>query len=676
MPSSISSASISSESSTVFALPQPKLRRILIANRGEIAMRVIHACHDTGRIAIAAYADPDADALFVRAADEAYALGGSDAKSTYLNIAAIVETARKAHADAVHPGYGFLAENADFAQAVIDAGLTWIGPRPSTIRMLGSKVEARRIAAEVGAPMAPGTTEPIHDPAEVVAFAEKHGLPLAIKAVYGGGGRGLKVVRRLEDVREAFVSATHEAELAFGNGDCFIERFLDRPRHVEVQVLGDGAGNVVAVGTRDCSLQRRNQKLIEEAPAPFLSPAATRALEDAAVAICSRAHYESAGTVEFLVDSDGMMSFMEVNTRIQVEHPVTEEVTGVDLVAAQLAIAEGARLADIPGLEHGTPVPQGHAIEFRINAEDPSLGFVPFPGVIERLDVPTGPGIRFDSGVTSGGAIPSQFDSMIAKLIVTAPSREQCLLRARHALKELSITGVPTVRAFDQAVIEQPAFTAADGDFGVYTRWIEEEFLPSVDVRTLADGSLGRRSATADPVESWVEVDGRRVRLGLPASFATLAALGAGLAGVAEAAGGVAGTSGANARVSDSPESDTHASYGASHMSDSPESDARTLLDAFRMSVSAESDTRSGASDGSWPHARIAHGAPIESTITGTVVRWLADDGAHVEADRPIVVLEAMKMETEITAPASGALHRAKQVGDAVRYGESLGEIR
>ena len=421
-------------------------------------MRVIHACHDTGRIAIAAYADPDADALFVHAADEAYALGGSDAQSTYLNIAAIVETAHKAHVDAVHPGYGFLAENAEFAQAVIDAGMTWIGPQPATIRALGSKVEARRIAAEVGAPMAPGTTEPVHDPAEVIKFAKEHGLPLAIKAVYGGGGRGLKVVHRLEDVREAFVSATHEAELAFGNGDCFIERFLARPRHVEVQILGDGAGNVVAVGTRDCSLQRRNQKLIEEAPAPFLPPETTRALEDAAVAICSRAHYESAGTVEFLVDPDGTMSFMEVNTRIQVEHPVTEEVTGVDLVAAQLAIAEGAHVTDIPGLEHGTPVPHGHAIEFRINAEDPSLGFVPFPGIVERLNVPTGPGIRFDSGVAQGGAIPGQFDSMIAKLIVSAPSRSACLTRARHALDELAIAGVPTVRKFDQSRARTASF--------------------------------------------------------------------------------------------------------------------------------------------------------------------------------------------------------------------------
>ena len=560
----------------------PKLRRILIVNRGEIAMRVIHACHDTGRIAIAAYADPDADALFVHAADEAYALGGSDAQSTYLNIAAIVETAHKAHVDAVHPGYGFLAENAEFAQAVIDAGMTWIGPQPATIRALGSKVEARRIAAEVGAPMAPGTTEPVHD-------------------------------------------------------------------HVEVQILGDGAGNVVAVGTRDCSLQRRNQKLIEEAPAPFLPPETTRALEDAAVAICSSAHYESAGTVEFLVDPDGTMSFMEVNTRIQVEHPVTEEVTGVDLVAAQLAIAEGAHVTDIPGLEHGTPVPHGHAIEFRINVEDPSLGFVPFPGIVERLNVPTGPGIRFDSGVAQGGAIPGQFDSMIAKLIVSAPSRSACLTRARHALDELAIAGVPTVRKFGQAVLEQPAFVATDGDFGVYTRWIEEEFLPSVDVRTLADGKPGRRAAAPEPVESWVEVDGKRVRLGLPASLASVAALGAGLAGLAGA-----GATGDPALTSDSGESVIQA-----------------LLNAYQKSVPAGSGTQTAANS----DIASTQDTPIESTITGTVVRWLADDGAHVEENEPIVVLEAMKMETEITAPVAGILHRSAQVGDTAQYGDPLGAI-
>ncbi|WP_288541410.1 biotin carboxylase N-terminal domain-containing protein [uncultured Bifidobacterium sp.] len=646
----------------------PALHRILIANRGEIAMRIIHACHDTGRIAIAAYATPDADALFVRQADEAYALHGSDAKSTYLNIDAIIVAAKQAHADAVHPGYGFLAENADFAQAVIDAGITWIGPQPATIRKLGSKVEARRIAAEVGAPMAPGTTEPVHDPAEVVAFAQQYGLPLAIKAVYGGGGRGLKVVRKLEDVREAFVSATHEAELAFGNGDCFIERFLDRPRHVEVQVLGDHSGNIVAVGTRDCSLQRRNQKLIEEAPAPFLPAEIMRKLEDSAVAICGRAQYESAGTVEFLVDPDGTMSFMEVNTRIQVEHPVTEAVTGVDVVAAQLAIAEGAHITDIPGLESGkTPVAQGHAIEFRINAEDPSLGFVPFPGVVEGLRVPTGPGIRFDSGVVAGGAIPGQFDSMIAKLIVSAPSRELCLTRARYALRELAISGVPTVRAFDQAVLEQPAFVAKDCDFGVYTRWIEEEFLPSVDVRTLADGSADKRASSPDPIESWVEVDGRRVRLGLPASFAAIAALGAGLESAAGAAGSASRGASHVPNVSDSAESVIQRVFFASRMSDSGESDKQNMQTGAWMSVSPESDKRNGN--------KRNIGTPIESTITGTIVRWLADDGSRVNEGDPIVVLEAMKMETEISASTTGILRQTLMVGENAQYGDFLGAI-
>lgn len=604
----------------------PRLQRILIANRGEIAVRIIHACHDTGRTAIATYADPDADALFVHLADEAYALHGADAKSTYLNIDAIIETAKKAHADAIHPGYGFLAENADFAEAVAAAGMAWIGPGADTIRMLGSKVEARRIAAEVGAPMAPGTTEPVRDPSEVVAFAERHGLPLAIKAVYGGGGRGLKVVHRLEDVREAFMSATHEAELAFGNGDCFIERFLARPRHVEVQVLGDRTGSVVAVGTRDCSLQRRNQKLIEEAPAPFLPDEITRRLESAAVAICKKACCESAGTVEFLVDPDGTMSFMEVNTRIQVEHPVTEAVTGVDLVAAQLAIAEGARIREIPGLEYGcTPAVHGHAIEFRINAEDPALGFVPFPGTVDGLRVPTGIGVRFDSGVAAGGTIPGQFDSMLAKLVIAAPSREVCLARARRALAEIAVAGIPTVVPFDRAVLEQPAFVAEDGDFGVYTRWIEEEFLPSVDVAALSGGACGRRAAPTDPVESWIEIDGRRVRLGLPAGLASLASLAAGL-------------------------------------SDSGESDMQSAFLAPRMSDSGESDNHGG-------------GTPLESTITGTLVRWPADDGAQVCEGDSIVVLEAMKMETEIAASASGTLHRSAKVGDFAQYGENLGFI-
>lgn len=633
-----------------------KLQRIFIANRGEIAVRIIHACQDTGRTAIVGYAEPDADALFVRLADEAYALGAAETADTYLNIDAMVSAAVRAHADAVHPGYGFLAENADFAQAVIDAGLVWVGPKPETIRVLGSKVAARRIAAEVGAPMAPGTTQPVQDAAEVVEFAREHGLPIAIKAVYGGGGRGLKVVHEPDEVAAAFESATHEAEVAFGNGDCFVERFLARPRHVEVQVLGDQFGTVLAVGTRDCSLQRRNQKLIEEAPAPFLAAETVRELERAAVAICSRAHYESAGTVEFLVD-DGTMSFMEVNTRIQVEHPVTEAVTGVDLVAAQLAIAEGAPVEAVPGLESGvTPEPRGHAMEFRINAEDPSLGFVPFPGVVERLQVPTGPGIRFDSGVAAGDSISSRYDSMIAKLIVKAPTRAECLRRAERALAELHIHGVPTVVPFDKAVLESADFGAAadwkadDGvanaNFRVYTRWIEEELLPNLPAETLEDWrrageqAMGERSGEAAPVESWVEVDGKRVTLGLPSSFASMMAFGAGMAN----AGGRAPATGASGADSD-------------------------LLAALLGGLA-----RSGSPETA-PDGAVQDGTLVTAELGGTVVRWLADDGAPVREGDPIVVLEAMKMEREALAPATGTLHITVSVGDQVDYGAPLGTI-
>ncbi|KFI54020.1 ATP-binding protein [Bifidobacterium callitrichos] len=607
-----------------------RINRILIANRGEIAVRIIHACHDTGRTAIAVYADPDADALFVHLADEAYALGGETSKDTYLNIGAIIAAARKAHADAVHPGYGFLSENADFAQAVIDAGMTWIGPSPETIRMLGSKVEARRIAAEVGAPMAPGTTAPVHDPKEVVAFAREHGLPLAIKAVYGGGGRGLKVVHELKDVEEAFLSATHEAEVAFGNGDCFIERFLARPRHVEVQVLGDRNGRVVAVGTRDCSLQRRNQKLIEEAPAPFLPPETTTRLERAAVAICERAGYASAGTVEFLVDPDGTMSFMEVNTRIQVEHPVTEVTTGVDLVAAQFAIAEGSSIGDVIAADGVAPIPaHGHAIEFRINAEDPSRGFVPFPGVVESLRTPSGPGVRFDTGIAAGSIVPDQFDSMLAKLIVWAPTRQECLVRARRALAELEIDGVPTVKAFDERVLADPDFMAiGDGEpdaFRVYTRWIEEVLLPHIAPATLASGSPKSRGIAPRNVTMWIELDGRRMRLGVPA----------GLAGLVNMAGALPGAAGAD----------------------------------LIAGLAGPSAATGNAPDATRPAGAIA------STITGTVVRWLADDGATVAEGDPVVVVEAMKMETEIAAPIAGTVRQQAKPGDAVRFDDVLGEV-
>ncbi|WP_420807273.1 biotin carboxylase N-terminal domain-containing protein [Bifidobacterium myosotis] len=666
------------------------MQRILIANRGEIAVRVIHACQDTGRTAIAVYADPDVDALFVHLADEAYALGGGTSRETYLNIGRIIDVARRAHADAVHPGYGFLSENADFAAAVIAAGMVWIGPSPETIRELGSKVQARRIAADVGAPMAPGTTEPVRDPAEVVAFAREHGLPLAIKAVYGGGGRGLKVVHELADVEEAFVSATHEAQLAFGNGDCFIERFLARPRHVEVQVLGDAYGHVEAVGTRDCSLQRRNQKLIEEAPAPFLPADTERRLRDAAVAICDRARYTGAGTVEFLVDPDGTMSFMEVNTRIQVEHPVTEMTCGVDLVEAQLAIAEGtpleailagavdmavlatrerssanetssaARDASIPAIR-----PHGHAIEFRINAEDPARGFVPFPGTVTSLRVPTGPGIRWDSGVAAGSVVPDQFDSMLAKLVVWAPTRDECLLRAKRALAELEIGGVPTVKAFDQAVLAHPDFAATDGRFAVYTRWIEEEFLPAADVQSLSGGRYDARAAQDKPVESWVEVDGKRLRLGLPASFAGVAALGAGLAGLAAA------NATANAPTRASGSAMSTGTTAATDDAGSPLPNSMSGIAALLAASGSLAGT--GATTGA--NAAVTNGNAINATISGTVVRWLVDDGAQVRQGDPVVVLEAMKMETEVPSPASGTLHQTATVGDSVRIDQPLGTV-
>lgn len=525
----------------------------------------------------------------MRLADEAYALGAAETADTYLNIDAMASAAVRAHADAVHPGYGFLAETADFAQAVIDAGMVWVGPKPETIRVLGSKVAARRIAAEVGVPMTPGTTQPVRDAAEVVEFAREHGLPIAIKAVYGGGGRGLKVVHEPDEVAAAFESATHEAEVAFGNGDCFVERFLARPRHVEVQVLGDQFGTVLAVGTRDCSLQRRNQKLIEEAPAPFLAAETVRELERAAVAICSRAHYESAGTVGFLVD-DGTMSFMEVNTRIQVEHPVTEAATGVDLVAAQLAIAEGAPVEAVPGLESGvTPEPRGHAMEFRINAEDPSLGFVPFPGVVESLQVPTGPGIRFDSGVAAGDSISSRYDSMIAKLIVKAPTRAECLRRAERALAELHIHGVPTVVPFDKGGARISGFRRGCRLEGPTTM---------CPMRISACTRAGSRRSCCRICPR------KRLRTGVaPASGRWANAGGPGNPGVDS--GLLAALLGGLSRPA-------------------PTSDANTAAD----------------------------GTPVTAELGGTVVRWLADDGAPVREGDPIVVLEAMKMEREALAPA------------------------
>lgn len=484
------------------------IRKVLIANRGEIAVRVARACRDYGVASVAVYADPDADALHVRAADEAWALHGVRPADTYLDIAKLLDIARRSGADAVHPGYGFLSERAEFARAVMQAGLTWIGPRPETIEALGDKVAARKIARQVGAPLVAGTAEPVQSAEEVMAFARAHGLPIAIKAAFGGGGRGLKVAWKMEEVAELYDSAVREATAAFGRGECFVEQFLDRPRHIEAQVLADQHGQVVVLGTRDCSLQRRNQKLVEEAPAPFLTDAQRTSIHRAAQAICAAAGYVSAGTVEFLLSRTGQISFLEVNTRLQVEHPVTEETTDVDLVVEQLRIADGLPLSLTE-----TPVPRGHSIEFRINAEDPGRGYLPTPGRIEHFAAPSGPGVRLDSGVAAGGVIPGSFDSLMAKLIVSGATREQALQRARRALAEFQIEGVASVLPFHRAVVQDPAFTAEQG-FGVHTRWIETEMQQDFAA------ALRPVPVQEQPLQrTWVEIDGRRVTLGLPASL-------------------------------------------------------------------------------------------------------------------------------------------------------------
>jgi acetyl-CoA/propionyl-CoA carboxylase biotin carboxyl carrier protein len=481
---------------------------VLIANRGEIAVRVARAARDAGLRSVAVYADPDREALHVRAADEAYALGGSTPKDSYLDIARLLDAAAKSGADAVHPGYGFLSENADFAQAVIDAGLIWIGPSPQSIRDLGDKVTARHIATRAGAPLVPGTPDPVSGADEVVRFAEQYGLPVAIKAAFGGGGRGLKVARTVTEIPELYESAVREAVTAFGRGECFVERYLDKPRHVEAQVLADQHGAVIVVGTRDCSLQRRYQKLVEEAPAPFLSDEQRATIHQAAKAICREAGYYGAGTVEFLVGQDGLISFLEVNTRLQVEHPVSEETSGIDLVLEQFRIADGEKLrwtAD--------PEPRGHSIEFRINGEDPGRNFLPAPGAVTRFVAPAGPGVRLDSGVESGSVIGGAFDSLLAKLIVTGADRQQALQRARRALDEFVVEGMATVLPFDRAVVRDPAFTAEDGQFAVHTRWIETEFENTIQPFTAA-AEPGEEPPPRHVVVA--EVNGRRVQVSLP----------------------------------------------------------------------------------------------------------------------------------------------------------------
>jgi acetyl-CoA/propionyl-CoA carboxylase biotin carboxyl carrier protein len=483
-----------------------RIQKLLVANRGEIAVRIIRAAHDSGIPTVAIYSDGDRNALHAQMADEAHSLVGLAASETYLNIEKIIRIAQKAQADAIHPGYGFLAENAEFARAVLAAGMIWVGPSPEAIEILGDKISARQIAEKAGAPLAPGTKEPVANAQDVLDFVEKHGLPVAIKAAYGGGGRGIKVAREGDDVAELFESATREAIQAFGRGECFVEKYLDKPRHVETQCLADDHGNVVVVSTRDCSVQRRHQKLVEEAPAPFVSEEQNRQLYESSKNILKEAGYSGAGTCEFLIGADGTISFLEVNTRLQVEHPVSEEVTGLDLVREQLRIAEGGKL------EYSDPEISGHSIEFRINGEDPGRDFMPTPGKIQSIQQPSGPGIRFDSGVRSGDTVSGNFDSMLAKLIVTGKTREEALERSRRALEEIQVHGIPTVIPFHRILVNEPSFTAEDADFSVYTRWVETEWENTIEPWS----GIAEADNPEALSEVSVEVDGQLVSVSLP----------------------------------------------------------------------------------------------------------------------------------------------------------------
>jgi len=477
------------------------MKRVLIANRGEIAVRVIRACSDHGIESVAVYSETDRDSMHAQMADSAYSLSGTTAAQTYLNIEKLIAIAKKSGADSVHPGYGFLSENADFAQAVIDAGLIWIGPPPAAIKALGDKVSARKIAAKAGAPLVAGTTDPVDNHDQIIAFANEHGLPVAIKAAHGGGGRGLKIAYTMEGIPEAFASAVREAIAGFGRGECFVERYLDKPRHVETQVLVDKFGNAAVISTRDCSLQRRHQKLVEEAPAPFLTDAQNEELYRASKAIMKEAGYIGAGTCEFLVGVDGTISFLEVNTRLQVEHPVSEEITGIDLVREQFRIAIGEELG------YTDPIIRGHSIEFRINGEDPGRSFLPAPGRITKMSLPTGPGVRVDTGFRTGDAITGNFDSLLAKLIVTGATREQAITRARRAIAEFTIEGMATALPFHQAILQDPAFT---NEFKVYTSYIEQEFknqIPEFKILPLE----AQTKAAADHLVA--EINGKRFEI-------------------------------------------------------------------------------------------------------------------------------------------------------------------
>ena len=513
------------------------LQKVLVANRGEIAVRVIRACKDAGIGSVAVYAEPDRDALFVRLADEAHSLGGATPADSYLDIEKIVAVAKKSGADSVHPGYGFLAENADFAQAVIDAGLVWIGPPPSAIEALGDKAKAKQIAQTANAPLAPGTKDPVKDADEVVAFAKENGLPVAIKAVFGGGGRGLKVARTIEEIPDAYESAVREAVGAFGRGECLVEKFLDKPRHVETQCLADQHGNVVVVSTRDCSLQRRHQKLVEEAPAPFLTDDQVERLYESSKAILREAGYYGAGTCEFLVAADGTISFLEVNTRLQVEHCVSEEVTGIDLVREMFRIAAGEELG------YDDPEVRGHSIEFRINAEDGGRNFMPAPGTLTRWHAPAGPGVRLDGGYDQGETVPGAFDSLVAKLIVTGRDRTQAIERSRRALAEFVVDGMPTVIPFHRAVLTDPAYVGAsnpsgEGSFDVYTTWIETDFDNQIEPY---GGDSPEAEEAGERQSVTVEVGGRRLEVVLPAGLGGIAAAGGGAREEAEARQGQEG---------------------------------------------------------------------------------------------------------------------------------------
>lgn len=569
------------------AVETKKITKVLVANRGEIAVRIFRAAKDAGIASVAVYAEPDADAPFVRMADEAFALGGTTSAESYLVIDKIIDAAKKSGADAVHPGYGFLAENADFAQAVMDADLIWIGPPPHAIADLGDKVTARHIAERAEAPMVPGTKDPVADAAEVKAFAEKYGLPIAIKAAFGGGGRGMKVAYAMDEVEELFESATREAVAAFGRGECFVERYLDKARHVEAQVLADQHGNVIVAGTRDCSLQRRFQKLVEEAPAPFLTDEQRSSIHESAKRICTEAGYYGAGTVEYLVGSDGLVSFLEVNTRLQVEHPITEETTGIDLVREQFRIAEGEVLRFTED-----PTPRGHSFEFRINGEDAGNNFMPAPGTVTKYVEPTGPGVRVDSGVVEGSTIGGQFDSMLAKLIVTGESREQALQRAARALDEFVVEGMPTVLNFDRAIVKDPAFVGDENGFDIYTRWIEEEW-DGAGLTPFVDPDDAPEDESTPAQKFVVEVAGRRVEVALPGNL-------------------------------------TFGGFG-------PKKKARKRR------------AKGGAAAG-------VSGDAVAAPMQGTVIKVNVEEGQEVAEGDVVVVLEAMKMENPVKAHKAGTV--------------------